>query len=76
MDTGLHRVEFEAPGRIASTIGKMRGEPSETPENDENRAFLLRMVKRAGLGCVDIQASHMTAAARATNEEKRSASLS
>ena len=52
MDAGLHGVELQAPGRIASTVGKMRGEPSETPENDENPAFLLRMVKRDGLAGV------------------------
>ena len=52
MDAGLHGVEFEAPGRIAPTVGKMRGKPSEKPENHENPALLLRMVKRAGLAGV------------------------
>jgi len=38
VDAGLHGVEFEALGRIAPTVGKMRGKPSEKPENNENPA--------------------------------------
>lgn len=42
-------MEFEAPGRIASTVGKRRGKPSEKPENQGNPAFLFRIVKFADL---------------------------
>ena len=49
MDAGLHGVEFEAHGRIASTVGKRRGKPSEKPENQGNPAFLFRIVKFADL---------------------------
>jgi hypothetical protein len=49
VDAGLHGMEFEAPGRIASTVGKRRGKPSEKPENQGNPAFLFRIVKFADL---------------------------
>jgi len=39
VDAGLPRLEFEALGRIAPTVGKMRGNPLETRENKGNPAF-------------------------------------
>ena len=45
MDAGLHGVEFEALGRIASTVGKNQGKALEKPENRGNPAFSSRIVK-------------------------------
>ena len=49
MDAGLHGMEFKAPGRVASTVGKRRGKPSEKPANQGSPAFLFRIVKFADL---------------------------
>ena len=42
-------MEFKAPGRVASTVGKRRGKPSEKLANQGNPTFLFRIVKFADL---------------------------
>lgn len=51
MDAGLLGVEFEALGRIASTVGKNQGKALEKPENRGNPAFSSRIVKFADFPC-------------------------